>query len=89
MKWNDDKKLRLDLMRELKNIYDDKDFVCGSVSIARTPENWKEMLDYIHITQEDGEVISSDDLLLLALSLRKEADDRSRRILGKNVAAML
>lgn len=76
------------LMRELKSVYDDRDFVCGTLSIAQTTENWLELLDYIEMTREDGEEVSSDNIILLALALHKETIAKNERR-GKVAAAML
>ena len=59
-------------MRELKSIYDNKDFVCGTVSIAGNAENWSKILEYINLLREEGQEIKSDNILLLALNLSRD-----------------
>ena len=80
MKKEEEKKVRLELMRKLKEIYDDRDFVCGTVSVARDPEIWVELLHCIKVLEDEEERISSDDILALALILRKEADERKASV---------
>lgn len=77
---DDDRQIRLQLMRELKFIYDNKDFVCGVTSIAGSGEIWQELLDYIYLVRKDGEEVSSDNIQLLALALRREADEERLRM---------
>ena len=84
-------KLKRTLMQELKKIYDDKDFVCGTVTIAQNESNWRKILDYIRISEQEEQEVSSDDVLALALVLRKESDSGSSkgRKYSKVAAAML
>ncbi|MBR1634263.1 MAG: hypothetical protein IJ682_04275 [Lachnospiraceae bacterium] len=79
MKRDDDKQIRLKLMRELKSIYDNKDFVCGVICIAGSRRIWQELLNYIYFAQEGGEEVSSDNIQLLALALRRESDEKKLR----------
>ena len=48
-------------MTELKQIWDNKDFVCGAMSNASTEENWLYMLDYIKESKKTGR--AEEDLL--------------------------
>ena len=64
--------IKKQLMRELKSIYDNKDFVCGTVSIAGNAENWSKILEYINLLREEGQEIKSDNILLLALNLSRD-----------------
>ena len=79
---------RFRLMNELKTIYDNKNFVCGTISIAGYEEIWSMILDYIHSLQEQGEEISSDDIQLLALKLRKEYDEQNASTMQDLMVAM-
>lgn len=75
MKVVSEKETRIKLMRELKRIYDDKDFVVGVATISGYDSVRKEILDYIHSVEEDGGIASPDDITALALSLRKEIEN--------------
>ena len=88
MKPSEEKEIRLKLMRELKKIYDNKDFVCGSVAIAKTVDNWNYILDFIQTAARLGEPITSDEIQLLALSLRKETDSKSKVLSTKRSVAV-
>ena len=57
------------LMKLLKEIYNDRDFVCGSMTVAGTEENWQEMIDFINTARERNDEITSDDLAALAVAL--------------------
>ncbi|MBR4207859.1 MAG: ribonuclease HI [Lachnospiraceae bacterium] len=58
-----------ELMMLLRNIYNDHDFVCGTMSNCGGEEAWKEMCDFIKYANEQCEKITSDDILALSLSL--------------------
>ncbi len=62
------------LMKMLKEIYNDHDFVCGVMSNCGGEEAWKELYNYISFSNEHKEVVTSDDILALSLALgtRKE-----------------
>lgn len=62
------------LMKRLQRIYDNKDFVCGTISIARDVSVWQELLDSIETLEREQEPISSDDILALTIALRRDAD---------------
>ena len=57
------------LMELLKNIYNDHDFVCGTMSNCGSEDAWKKMYDYISYANEHGETVTSDDVLALSLVL--------------------
>ena len=80
---------RKELADRLKQIYYNKDFVCGVISILHTESAMKVMLDYIDTANELAEDISSDELILLALHLRDQEDDKGNKEKRKIVAAML
>ncbi len=71
------------LMCLLKEIYDNPDFVCGAMSNAGSEDAWNKMLDYIHYAKENGLELSSDDLLLLSLSLGDDSDTSNEQVAGK------
>lgn len=56
------------LIRELKKINDDRDFILGVLSDAKTEENFKICLDYIN----QGIDVTEPNLLMLSLDLDKE-----------------
>ena len=68
--------VRGQLMEELKKIYNDKDFVCGTSSILGYESTRKSMLDFIQTAKSRGDDITSDNVLLLAMRLRDEEDSR-------------
>ena len=61
-----------ELVRELKRIRDDKDFVCGAMSNAGSDKAWEVMLDYIKMARRRGDELTSDTILLLSLDLAEE-----------------
>ena len=75
------------LMIELKKIYDDKDFVCSTISIAKTEKAWRTILDYIHTAKEYGDDISSDNIQLIAIHLRDEEDKKQQAKTRRRIAA--
>lgn len=56
------------LIAELKKINDDKDFILGVLSDAKTEENFKICLDFI----KQGIEVTEPNLLMLSLDLAKE-----------------
>ena len=71
-----DGSIRKKLMEELKNIYNDKDFVCSTSSILGDEKNRRKMLEFLQAAKEHGEDVTSDDVLLLAMKMRDEEDNR-------------
>ncbi len=61
-------------MKELKNIYDDHDFVCGTMSNCGGEDAWRRILDFITFAKGHGETVTSDDVLALSLSLGEKND---------------
>ena len=61
-----------ELVKELRGIWDDKDFVRGAMNNAGREAAWKKMLDYILIAKQNGDEVTSDDILLLSLVLGEE-----------------
>ena len=56
----------------LREIYDERDFVCGTMSNCGGEEAWKKMYQFITYANDHNESISSDDVLALSLILGKE-----------------
>ena len=56
--------------------YYDHDFVCGAMSNAGSEAAWEKMRDYIVCAQENGQNITSDDILALSLYLREETEQQ-------------
>ncbi|MBR1598526.1 MAG: ribonuclease HI [Lachnospiraceae bacterium] len=66
------------LMNLLREIYDDHDFVCGTMSNCGGEEAWGKMYQFITYANAHNESISSDDVLALSLILGKEMDIRNK-----------
>ena len=62
------------LMSLLRGIYDDDDFVCGTMSNCGGEAAWEKMLAFIMVANERGEPVTSDDVLALSLVLGEEGD---------------
>ena len=60
------------LMDKLKAIWDDKDFVCGTLSNCVSEKAWEVLLDYIETAENEGQQPTSDEILLLSLDLGDE-----------------
>ena len=73
-----------ELMRLLKEIYDNQDFVCGAMSNAGGEDAWIKMRDYILYAKANKLDVSSDDLLLLSLDLGENGDAQNESVDGKN-----
>ena len=80
--------VKSELIRELRNIYENKDCVCGVVSNAGYEHAWSRILDYIKTAKSLGEPLSSDNLLLLSLELRDEEEKQSNRHFKASVAML-
>ncbi len=61
--------VRIRLVGELKNIWDDRDFVNGVMTNAGSEELWGKILDYILMSKRRGEPATSDEILYLSLKL--------------------
>ena len=62
------------LMLLLKEIFDDHDFVCGTMSNCGGEEAWGKLYDFIVFANEHNEKITPDDILALSLSLGQNKD---------------
>lgn len=56
------------LFSALRALYNNRDFVVGAMSYARSDEDRKKLLDYI----ENGEDVTPESVLLLALHLSQK-----------------
>ena len=79
-----------ELMRLLKEIYDNQDFVCGAMSNAGSEKAWEKMRDYIVYAKAHEHEVSSDELLLLSLSLGEKETESEHAAVKKGLkVAML
>ena len=81
--------MRQKLADKLREIYDDKDFVFCTIAIAKTERAWTTILDFIETSEKLEENISSDNIQILALRLRDEADRRDGLSASNIKVAML
>ena len=63
-----DYKYEKQLIKELKKIHDNRDFILGFLSFAETEENFKKCLEFI----EQGVEVTEPNLLMLATDLGNE-----------------
>lgn len=80
--------IRKELAKELKTIYNNKDFVCGTIAILRYDTLITTMLDFLKIARKKNEAITSDGIQLLALDLRDEEESK-QNTKKRYMAAML
>ena len=71
--------IKKELIKELKEIWDNKDFVCGAVCNAGTEESMEEMYNYIINAKESSEEITSDEILLVSLGLSSDNEHKDKR----------
>lgn len=79
------------LISLLKKIYDNHDFVCGTMSNCGTEDAWKELYDYITYAKDQNKTITSDEILLLSLHLGEKKSLNSNKLFplhGTAVAAL-
>ena len=63
------------LLREkLKNIWDDRDFINGTICLLENDLYISKMIDFLEIAKEQGDEITSDDVLALALVFDTERE---------------
>lgn len=60
------------LVKELRIIWDDRNFILGAMSNAGSKKAWEKMLDYIHMARRMGDEVTSDDILILSIKLGEE-----------------
>ena len=63
------------LRERLKHIWDDKDFINGTICLLEDELYVSKMIDYLEIAKERGDEVTSDDVLALALIFDKERDN--------------
>lgn len=71
--------IKKELIKELKEIWDNKDFVCGAICNAGTEESMEEMYNYIINAKESSEEITSDEILLMSLGLSSDNEHKDKR----------
>lgn len=71
--------IKKDLIYELRQIWNNKDFVCGVMSNAGSEEAWEKMYQYIVNAKESGEEITSDEILLMSLGLSSNNENIDKR----------
>ncbi len=81
--------IRQELMIELKNIYNDKDFVFSTLDIAKTEHAWHTLLDFIQTAKKQGDTLTSDNIQLAAIHLRDEEDKKSQERIKRKVTAAI
>ena len=62
-----------ELLLKLKALDDDRDFVVGVMSFAKRIEDRKKLLEYIN----NGEDVTTENILLMALHLSQEAKQKT------------
>lgn len=67
----EDYKYEKQLIKELKKIRDDRDFILGILSFAETEENFKKCLEFI----EQGVDVTEPNLIMLATDLGNEGTE--------------
>ncbi|MBO4396451.1 MAG: ribonuclease HI [Eubacterium sp.] len=72
-----------ELMKLLKEIYDNHDFVCGSMSNAGGEAAWNRMKEYIQYKKQNKLEITSDEILALSLVLGDEFGENKSGISNK------
>lgn len=70
----ENKEIKRKLFDKLKEIYNDKDFVCGVISNTKTDEERQVIIDYI----DKGEDVTSDKITLLGLNLKRKRIEDSK-----------
>ena len=68
------------LMSMLKTIYDDHDFICGTMSNCGGDLAWGNLYDIIVYAKEHDEVLTSDDILALSLTLGEEMSVKNKLV---------
>lgn len=62
------------LRERLKHIWNDKDFINGTICLLEDELHISKMIDYLEIAEERGDEVTSDDVLALALIFDKERE---------------
>ena len=72
--------IKKELIYELRQIWDNKDFVCGAMSNAGSEKAWEEMYNYLISAKESGDKVTSDEILLMSIGLSSGNDFADKRI---------
>ena len=67
-----DSNLRCELETVLRSVYDEDNFVYGTLACAGTEENWNTMLKFIAKAEEVGDDVTHDDLVALSIVLKRK-----------------
>lgn len=62
------------LISELEKIWDDQDFILCVMSNAKSEDARGKLLDYIHMAKRMGDSVTSDDMLVLSLTIGGDKD---------------
>ena len=76
------------LMILLKEIYNDHDFVCGTMSNCGNEEALKELYDYISYAKAHNKAVTSDEILLLSLVIGDGDEKEKKRLFRKGGVAV-
>ena len=60
------------LMKKLKKIWNDKNFVCGVMSGLREADKVDNMLDFLLIAERREEKYTPDQIMALTIAMRKQ-----------------
>ncbi|MST60031.1 hypothetical protein [Parafannyhessea umbonata] len=66
--------LASELERRLRALWDDDEFVRSCIAECKNDRNISRMIGFMERAEECGDTVTSDDMCLLALVLRKESD---------------
>ena len=69
---DDSESIRAEVEKYLRSVYDDDDFVYGTVACAKTPENWDTMLRFVAKAEELGDEVTHDDIIALSIVLKRK-----------------
>ena len=60
------------LMKRLKSIWDDRNFVCGVMSGLRQADKVDKMLEFLLMAERRKEKYTPDQIMALTITLRKQ-----------------
>jgi len=67
--------IETELRELLKELWDDKDFINGTICGLKDEEHMAKMIDFIEMSKENGDHISSDEVLLLTVVFNMERQE--------------
>ncbi len=73
-----------ELVNELKQIWNNKDFVCGVLCNAGGSDAWMTMLEYIREAKKSDKKLTSDEIILLSLDLGE--GDSENEVVGEMIS---